>query len=112
MLAMEFGAMSALRASFENGNPALGRILKVFSSLLLLGGLSLAAQPGHAASRDVERAPAPSAREKVTALAAQEPETTSSIQTDASGGLNCARSRKRLFVEGEGWIVRRVTTCY
>ena len=27
-------------------------------------------------------------------------------------GKNCGQSRKRLFVEGEGWIVRRVTTCY
>ncbi|WP_244480165.1 hypothetical protein [Methylobacterium sp. Leaf465] len=25
--------------------------------------------------------------------------------------VNCSRSRKRLWVEGEGWIVRRVTTC-
>ena len=24
---------------------------------------------------------------------------------------NCSRSRKRLWVEGEGWIVRRITTC-
>lgn len=24
---------------------------------------------------------------------------------------NCSRSRRRLWVEGEGWIVRRVTTC-
>ena len=25
---------------------------------------------------------------------------------------NCAQSRKQLFVEGQGWNVRRVTTCY
>lgn len=24
---------------------------------------------------------------------------------------NCSRTRRRLWVEGEGWIVRRVTTC-
>jgi len=24
---------------------------------------------------------------------------------------NCSRARRRLWVEGEGWIVRRVTTC-
>lgn len=24
---------------------------------------------------------------------------------------NCTRSRRRLWVDGEGWIVRRVTTC-
>jgi hypothetical protein len=26
-------------------------------------------------------------------------------------GAGCRSSRKRLFVEGDGWIVRRVTTC-
>lgn len=25
--------------------------------------------------------------------------------------LACTKSRKRMFVDGEGWIVRRVTTC-
>ncbi|WP_244476989.1 hypothetical protein [Methylobacterium sp. Leaf117] len=25
--------------------------------------------------------------------------------------VNCSRSRRRLWIEGEGWIVRRVTTC-
>lgn len=24
---------------------------------------------------------------------------------------NCSRARRRLWVDGEGWIVRRVTTC-
>ncbi|SFG73640.1 hypothetical protein [Methylobacterium gossipiicola] len=24
---------------------------------------------------------------------------------------NCSRTRRRLWVDGEGWIVRRVTTC-
>lgn len=24
---------------------------------------------------------------------------------------NCSRARKRLWIEGEGWIVRRITTC-
>ena len=39
---------------------------------------------------------------------------TASIQGRSGVGEppNCDRSRRRLFVEGEGWIVRRVTTCY
>ena len=43
--------------------------------------------------------------------AAQDPPATSSVETaaDADG---CLRSRKRLWVEGEGWVVRRVTTCF
>jgi hypothetical protein len=28
-----------------------------------------------------------------------------------TNGAGCLRSRKKLFVEGEGWIVRRVTNC-
>ncbi len=50
-------------------------------------------------------------KENVTAIAAKDPETTSSIQ-QGSDSPNCSRSRQRFFVEGEGWIVRRVTTCY
>jgi hypothetical protein len=53
-----------------------------------------------------------SAKDKVSAVADKEPETTGSVQPAANGDVACARSRKRLFVEGEGWIVRRVTTCY
>jgi hypothetical protein len=30
---------------------------------------------------------------------------------DVTGASGCLSSRKRLFVVGEGWIVRRVTTC-
>jgi hypothetical protein len=111
MIAKEFGAMSALRASNDSGNPDSSRKLKFVASAWLLGALSLAA-PACAASHDADRATAQPAREKVTTLASQDPETTSSIRTGASEDLNCARSRKRLFVEGEGWIVRRVTTCY
>ncbi|WP_457089986.1 hypothetical protein [Microvirga sp. P5_D2] len=46
-----------------------------------------------------------------TAVAVKDPETTGSIQP-SDDGLSCSQSRKRLFVEGEGWIVRKVTTCY
>ncbi|WP_147282358.1 hypothetical protein [Microvirga subterranea] len=52
------------------------------------------------------------AAQKTTTLAAQDPETTSSIETGRNDDVACDRSRKRLWVEGEGWIVRRVTTCY
>ncbi|WP_246388815.1 hypothetical protein [Microvirga mediterraneensis] len=49
---------------------------------------------------------------QVTAMAAKDVETTSSIETNSPSDNACSISRKRLFVEGEGWIVRRVTTCY
>jgi hypothetical protein len=111
MMIKEFGAMTALRASIERQNPARNNGLRLFALAWFVGGLSLAALPAHAA-RDIDRGAGKSAGEKVTALAAKDPETTSSIRTDMNEGLNCDRSRKRLWVEGEGWIVRRVTTCY
>ena len=45
-------------------------------------------------------------------VAATDVETTSSIETKSPDDASCDISRKRLFVEGKGWIVRRVTTCY
>ena len=35
--------------------------------------------------------------------------TTAAIGKDEDG--SCFTARKKLWVEGEGWIVRRVTTC-
>ncbi|QFU16838.1 hypothetical protein [Microvirga thermotolerans] len=43
-------------------------------------------------------------------LAAKDPEVTGSI--GAADRPNCNRSRMKLWVEGEGWMVRPVTTCY
>jgi hypothetical protein len=40
----------------------------------------------------------------------KEPQGTPSVT--AADDDKCLRSRKRLWVEGEGWVVRRVTTCF
>jgi len=45
------------------------------------------------------------------AMAGKDPQTTSSVAVDPLPS-NCQRSRKRLWVADEGWIVRKVTTCY
>jgi len=46
-------------------------------------------------------------------VAVNDPATTSSIAVPAPAqDANCQKSRKRLWVDGEGWIVRRVTTCF
>jgi hypothetical protein len=45
------------------------------------------------------------------AMAGKDPQTTSSVTAD-SLPPNCQRSRKKFFVADEGWIVRKVTTCY
>ena len=44
---------------------------------------------------------------------AAEPTTTSSIsKTPSSDEPACNRARRRLWVEGEGWVVRRITACH
>jgi hypothetical protein len=44
--------------------------------------------------------------------AVNDPATTSSITAPPVNDASCQKSRKRLWVEGEGWLVRRVTTCF
>ena len=43
--------------------------------------------------------------------AAAEDSGSSEAKSAADDDAGCYRARKRLWVEGEGWIVRRVTTC-
>jgi hypothetical protein len=33
------------------------------------------------------------------------------VDEPAAEASNCSKARRRLWVEGEGWIVRRITTC-
>ena len=52
---------------------------------------------------------APSAVTTKVADAASRIHPTAAIErTDDSA---CSRARRRLWIEGEGWIVRRITTC-
>jgi hypothetical protein len=40
------------------------------------------------------------------------PQGTSAVaQGSAEDGIDCHKRRKRLFVDGYGWVVRRVTIC-
>lgn len=103
--------MGALSPSTGSIKSARGIRLPLLAALCVAGSLSLL--PGTAmATHGVDHAGTKEAAQKTTTLAAQDPETTSSIETGKSEGVACDRSRKRLWVEGEGWIVRRVTTCY
>ena len=70
-----------------------------------LSGAAEAAPAGHGAA-------AKPAKEAVTSVSAKDVDTTSSVQAGTGSDAYCDISRKRMFVEGEGWIVRRVTTCY
>ena len=53
---------------------------------------------------------APQAPAEVTQLA-NRPITAVAAMADDDDLTNCSRTRRRLWVDGEGWIVRRVTTC-
>jgi hypothetical protein len=105
--------MNALKASIQKDILPPRARSGFLASLWIAAGLALVSVPVHAAqTTSPERLAPKSVKQNVTAVAAKDPETTSSIQVDSEEGVNCDRSRKRLFVEGEGWIVRRVTTCY
>jgi hypothetical protein len=88
-------------------------MLQFFAPAVILAGIAVASLPAQAAPAASPATQAvTSAKDKVSAVADKEPETTGSVQPAANGDVACARSRKRLFVEGEGWIVRRVTNFY
>jgi hypothetical protein len=104
--------MTALRASNHKKNQSFGGGIQWLACLTLAAGMAftlLPAEAAHALARDGKAIKA--ATEAKTEVAAKDPETTGSIQP-SDDGLSCSQSRKRLFVEGEGWIVRKVTTCY
>ena len=52
----------------------------------------------------------------VTGAKATAPQATDAVKRVAEvdsddDGAACTRARRRLWVEGEGWVVRRITTC-
>jgi hypothetical protein len=80
--------------------------------LALLATLATGVAPlsGHAAPA-VDKAPKAGTARDVAAtssVAATGGVTATAAEADDA---QCTTARKRLFVDGEGWIVRRVTTC-
>ena len=98
------GASIQSQVSPLSGGFKLLAVLSIFAGAALFGSAE-AAPAGHAAA-------AKPAKDNVTSVVAKDVETTSSVQPNTGSDAACDVSRKRLFVEGEGWIVRRVTTCY
>ncbi|MBB4039995.1 hypothetical protein GGR34_001642 [Microvirga flocculans] len=88
-----------------------GAGFKVLAVLAAIAGFGLEAGPAEASHASYSAAARP-AKDRAMSSAAKDVETTSSIRADAESKANCEISRKKLFVEGEGWIVRRVATCY
>lgn len=92
-----------------------------FSTLLLgLAFLVASFSPGSAAPATApakaQIAAAGSSKAKIAAVDAiktdlDEPATTGSTKAPLEGGPGCQRLRRKLWVDGEGWIVRRVTLC-
>ena len=62
---------------------------------------------GASAAPAVDKAP------KAGAGTTRDVAATASVTAPAAEAddAQCSTSRKKLFVDGEGWIVRRVTTC-
>ena len=103
--------MQASGASARRRFSPLGGVLKFMAVLAVAVGFGFAADRTDAAEAGHSVASKP-AKEPGTMVAATDVETTSSLETKSPDDASCDISRKRLFVEGQGWIVRRVTTCY
>ena len=103
--------MKASGASIQKRISPRSGCLSLFAVLSIVAGFGLATEAVQAAPAGHGAAAKPS-KETVTAVAAKDVETTSSVQSNAGNAPHCDISRKRLFVDGEGWIVRKVTTCY
>lgn len=75
------------------------RVSLVASVLFLVGSAAQAAPAASQGSSEVSKL-TPRAISAVAAMTEGDDDLT-----------NCSRTRRRLWVDGEGWIVRRVTTC-
>ncbi|BCM84194.1 hypothetical protein NS228_11800 [Methylobacterium indicum] len=74
--------------------------------LAVLAALAAGVAPsGASAAPAVDKAPkaAPGTTRDVAA--------TASVTTPEADDAQCFTARRKLFVDGEGWIVRRITTC-
>lgn len=54
---------------------------------------------------------APAPVDRTTTKIADAAPTSQTVAAEEDEPVNCSKSRKRLWVESEGWIVRRVTIC-
>ena len=67
------------------------------SAVLLLAALAPAeAAPGATETKVAEASP-------------QQVHPVTAVERDDDA--SCSRARRRLWIEGEGWVVRRITTC-
>lgn len=104
--------MTLLRYSPSGAGLAFSTLL--IGSALLLASLSTVVAAPAAVSKTQAAAAKPS-KAKVAAADSSNVETdgpAATGSTKAAGeGAGCLRPRRKLWVDGEGWIVRRVTLC-
>ncbi len=102
--------MTLLRYSPSGAGLAFSTLL-IGSALLLASLSAVVAAP--AAPSKTQAAATGSEKAKVAAAAALNIETDGPAtgSTKPMEGAGCLRSRRKLWVDGEGWIVRRVTLC-
>lgn len=76
---------------------------------ILLGslGLALSVSPEALAAAKAKPAAKPAIEAATPAAPAEKPGTT----WTAAEPDNCARARRKLWQEGEGWIVKTITVC-
>ena len=87
--------------------------LRIACSALLFGSALVLVPLTPAEAAPHERGHPAVAPAQRTKLAEADPTTTSSLaKTAIEEEPACSRPRRRLWVEGEGWIVRRVSACH
>ena len=86
--------------------------LLIGSAIVVAGGgpADAAPAPGAKASPAASAKASPAVAIPKTPVLPDEPKVAYS-KAEAEDVGNCFSSRRKLFVEGEGWIVRKVTTC-
>ena len=87
--------------------------LRIACSALLFGSALVLAPLTPAEAAQQERVRSVAAPAPATKLAEADPATTSSLaKTAIDEEPACSRPRRRLWLEGEGWVVRRVSACH
>jgi hypothetical protein len=94
-----------MRRRFSPTGAALASATLLIGSLLAIAGAS----PADAAP--VRSAKPPAAVEPSNTSSLPEEPKAAYSKAGPDGDAGCFTARRKLFVEGEGWIVRRVTTC-
>lgn len=83
------------------------QIVRAPSLRILLGTLGLALSVSPEALAAKAKAPAKSSVQAAAPAATEKPGTA----WTAAEPDNCARARRKLWQEGEGWIVKTITVC-